>query len=64
MKLLYKLSVRRIGLTWNKRNQISDGAEEPTNCGLSEFRFEVVSEANKIGMVIDLAHISETGFWT
>jgi len=61
---LYRLGVRSIGLTWNQRNQIADGVgERDTKGGLTRFGKEVVKRMNELGMLIDLAHISENGFW-
>lgn len=61
---LYRLGVRFLGLTWNQRNQIADGVGEgQTGGGLTNFGREVVREMNGLGMLIDLAHISEAGFW-
>jgi len=61
---LYRLGVRSIGLTWNQRNQIADGvAERETGGGLTKFGVEVVKKMNKLGILIDLAHIAERGFW-
>lgn len=58
------LGVRLITLTWNHANEISDTAEEPSeNPGLSDFGFKVVKKMNELGMVIDVSHISEKGFW-
>jgi len=61
LELLHKLGVRVLGLTWNIRNQISDGIGERTNCGLSNFGMRVVEKANELGMLIDVSHISEAG---
>lgn len=62
---IYRLGVRSIGLTWNERNEIADGCgESVTQGGLSSFGIKVVKEMNKLGMVIDLAHISPAGFWS
>ena len=61
---LYRLGVRFLGLTWNQRNQIADGVGEGQTCGgLTKFGQEVVREMNDLSMIIDLAHISEAGFW-
>lgn len=61
---LFRLGVRSIGLTWNQRNEIADGCGElRTKGGLTLFGIKVVQEMNKIGMVIDLSHISPSGFW-
>jgi len=64
LRMLYRLGVRFLGLTWNQRNQIADGVgERITGGGLTNFGREVIREMNQLGMIIDLAHISEAGFW-
>jgi len=64
LRMFYKLGVRSICLTWNNRNEIADGvAEGITGGGLTNFGREVVREMNRLGMLIDLSHISERGFW-
>ena len=64
LRMLHRLGVRAMTLTWNERNQIADGAAEGrTKGGLTNFGVELVSEMNKIGMVIDVSHISDAGFF-
>lgn len=64
LRILYKLGVRSICLTWNNRNEIADGAyEENSKGGLSNFGKDVVEEMNSLGMIIDLSHISAQGFF-
>ena len=64
LRMLYKLGVRLLTLTWNQRNQIADGAgESRTGSRLTEFGDKVVKEMNKIGMLIDVSHLSESSFW-
>ncbi|HHV95531.1 MAG TPA: membrane dipeptidase [Clostridiaceae bacterium] len=64
LRIFYKLGVRSVCLTWNYRNEIADGvAEEISGGGLTVFGREVVKEMNRLGMLIDLSHISERGFW-
>lgn len=61
---LYELGVRSLTLTWNQRNELADGAdEEPDGKGLSVFGKNVIREMNKLGMVIDVSHLAEKGFW-
>lgn len=51
-------------LTWNYRNQIADGAfENATGGGLTTFGKKVVSQMNSLGMIIDVSHLSDAGFW-
>lgn len=64
LRMLYQLGVRAITLTWNYRNQIADGvADSVTKGGLTPFGREVVSEMNRLGMLVDVSHLSESGFW-
>jgi membrane dipeptidase len=64
LRMLHKLGVRAITLTWNERNQIADGAAEGrTKGGLTNFGVELVGEMNKIGMVVDVSHLSDAGFF-
>jgi len=64
LRILYKLGVRLMTLTWNNRNEIGDGImETASQGGLSVFGTHVVKEMNRLGMVIDVSHLSEKGFW-
>ena len=64
LRILYKLGVRSLVLTWNYKNEIADSiAETITNGGLTDFGRKVVNEMNDLGMIIDISHISEKGFW-
>lgn len=64
LRMLHVLGVRAITLTWNHRNQIADGvADAITGGGLTPFGKEVVSEMNRLGMLVDVSHLSEAGFW-
>lgn len=63
LRMLHRLGVRAMTLTWNERNQIADGAaEERTKSSLTNFGVELVTEMNRIGMVVDVSHISDAGF--
>lgn len=64
LRIYYRLGVRVVGLTWNERNLIADGAgvlHSPR--GLSRFGRRVVAEMNRLGMVVDVSHLSEPSFW-
>jgi membrane dipeptidase len=64
LRLYYRLGVRMMGLTWNHRNEVADGSlEEESRGGLTRFGREVVREMNRLGMVIDVAHITPSGFY-
>lgn len=63
LDVFYRQGLRAIGLTWNHRNELADGLGVQSNYGLTPFGREVVQRMNTLGMVVDLAHINEAGFW-
>ena len=64
VRIMKELGVLAIGLTWNERNMIADGVgEERTGGGLTNFGVEVVQEMNRSGIIVDVSHLSEPGFW-
>ena len=65
LRCLYELGVRAMTLTWSTRNDIADGInEEATGSGLTLFGKQVVAEMNRLGMLVDVSHISTAGFWS
>ncbi|OGS68991.1 MAG: peptidase [Firmicutes bacterium RBG_13_65_8] len=64
LRMLYRLGVRSLGLVWNQRNLIADGVgERRTGGGLTNFGVAVVEEMNRLGMLVDVSHLSDPGFW-
>jgi len=64
LNIIYQLGVRALGLTWNQRNAIADGVgEAETQSRLTTFGREVVMRMNDLGMLIDVSHLNEAGFW-
>lgn len=64
LRVLYRLGVRSLTLTWNERNDLGVGVGE--SCpkeGLTDFGVAVVREMNALGMLVDVSHLSEQGFW-
>ncbi len=59
----YNKDVRAMTLTWNYDNEISGSIGETDSMGLTKFGKEVVAKMNQIGMLIDVSHISNAGFW-
>ena len=64
---VYADGVRMIALTWNYENSIgfpnsSDPAEH-TRRGLKPFGFDVLEKMNELGIIIDVSHLSEAGFY-
>jgi membrane dipeptidase len=58
-EVLAALGVRIVQLTYNDRNLVGDGCTEPDPGGLSVFGRAVVDELDRLGLVIDLSHVSE-----
>ncbi len=59
LRMLHRLGVRYLTLTHNDNVPWADSAtDEPVLGGLSDFGRDVVREMNRIGMLVDLSHVS------
>ena len=54
--VFFRLGVRMMHLTYNRRNLFGDGCAESANGGLSDFGKEAVWEMNRVGVIPDAAH--------
>ncbi|HHW58413.1 MAG TPA: membrane dipeptidase [Clostridia bacterium] len=63
LRMFYKLGVRALTLTWSLRNDLGDGVDGVKEAGLTSFGKEVVKEMNRLGMIVDVSHLNEKGFW-
>ena len=62
--VFHRLGVRMVGLVHSLRNQLADGVtDRRTGGGLSELGVQVVDELDKLGMIIDISHLNDKGFW-
>lgn len=60
LREFYRLGVRYMTLTWNNTNNWADaGRGQKKHNGLSEFGQEVVREMNRLGMLVDVSHVSD-----
>ncbi len=58
----YKKGVRAMTLTWNYKNEIGNGAGEKSG-GITEFGIDVISEMERLGMIVDVSHLNDESFW-
>jgi len=66
VKEFYDLGARYITLCHSSNNDICDSSTDskgPEHQGLSAFGLEVVREMNRLGMMIDVSHISDEAFY-
>ena len=65
LRTLYRLGIRLVTLTWNFPNCIGFPNSKPEymNKGLTDFGKSVVEEMNRLGMIIDVSHLSDKGFY-
>ncbi|HEX8284089.1 MAG TPA: membrane dipeptidase [Pyrinomonadaceae bacterium] len=60
LREFYRLGVRYMTLTHNNTNEWADACcDAPRHNGLSEFGKEVVAEMNRLGMFVDVSHVSD-----
>lgn len=60
----YRVGVRMIAMTWNRRTMMADGiGERDTGGKLTNLGVEAVAEMERLGVVVDVSHLSEAGFW-
>lgn len=59
---LYQAGVRMMSLTWNRKNELGCGAPFPEG-GLTELGRQTVRRMEQLGMVVDVSHLNDKGFW-
>lgn len=65
----YRLGVRYMTLTWSNTNEWADSSGDEKDSkiqhhdGLTQFGREVVREMNRLGMMVDISHVSDKTFW-
>ena len=61
---LYEEGIRLITLTWNYENELGfpHNMSSQSGTGLKPFGLEVIGEMERLGMLIDVSHLSDAGF--
>ena len=69
LEVLYQAGLRSIGPVWSRPNAFAHGVpfqfphSPDTGLGLTEAGRNLVRACNRLGIMIDLSHINEQGFW-
>ncbi len=69
LETFYAAGLRSLGPVWSRNNIFGHGVPfafpmgPDTGPGLTDAGFDLVRECNRLGILIDLAHITEKGFW-
>ena len=61
LEMLHTVGFRMSTLGWNEKNVLT--GSHVTGGGLTDLGREYVKEAQRLGMLVDVSHISDEGFW-
>ncbi len=56
IRLFFQLGIRMMHVTYNRRNMLGDGCAETANGGLSNLGRAAITEMNRVGVIVDVAH--------
>jgi len=59
----HRLGISLVTLTWNNPNALSGTNCQETDRGLSDLGRQFVRTCRELGVIVDVSHISEKGFW-
>jgi membrane dipeptidase len=59
LRSFHERGLRLMGLTWNRRNAIARGVGDEGSGGLTDFGRKVVAEMERLGMIVDVSHLSD-----
>ena len=69
LRRYYELGVRYMTLTWANTNEWADSSGDLDDAsvvhhgGLTDFGRTVIREMNRLGMMVDVSHVSDATFW-
>ena len=61
LEMLYAAGIRMTSLGWNEKNVLT--GSHRTGGGLTDLGVAYVKESQRVGMIVDVSHISDEGFW-
>jgi membrane dipeptidase len=62
--VMWRMGIRMSSLSWNRRTMMADGiAERDTGGRLTQLGVDAIARMEDIGMVVDVSHLSEAGFF-
>lgn len=59
----YDKGVRMMTLTWNGKTDVADGCMVEEAGGITPFGEQVIAKMEEVGMLVDVSHLAEKGFW-
>jgi membrane dipeptidase len=59
LDVLYGLGVRSMGVNYSESNMLGTGLKEIRDGGLTDFGYDAVVRMNKLGMLVDVSHVSD-----
>ncbi len=62
LRSFYGRGVRMMGLTWSRRNALGRGVQVEGSDGLTDFGKSVIAEMERLGMILDVSHLSDEAF--
>ncbi|MEN9935395.1 MAG: hypothetical protein RLZZ387_1974 [Chloroflexota bacterium] len=69
LEVFHRAGLRSLGLVWSRANAFAEGvpfrfgASPDTGPGLTDAGRELVRACNRLGIMLDLSHLNEQGFW-
>ncbi len=63
LSALYAIGLRSVGITHNPISWAAAGVEEPASGGLTSHGVALVHELNRLGILVDVSHLNDAGFW-